>query len=296
MKTLKHTIKHALLSLVCLSTAFAGSALAQTSNDTMEALPSESINEAIASKNGPVDTTKITFKGVNVWIMADSTTKDSLEAAKDAKKENTFKHWAGIDLGVGGYLTPDNKTVLPADADFMQLNYAESITWSFNFLEKGINLAGENAKIVTGLGITFNHYSLENNVLLQNTPEGIIGAVDSVNAFDRNKLKTTYLNLPLMLAFNTGKNRSKSFHIATGVVLGYRIGSRYKQKYEIEGDVFKPVTRSSYHQNPFVANATARIGYGQFNIFATYSLTPLFESGKGPELYPFSVGVQLVSF
>ena len=46
----------------------------------------------------------------------------------------------------------------------------------------------------------------------------------------------------------------------------------------------------------FRVSLTARAGVGWFNVFATYSLTPLFESGSGPELYPFSVGVTLVGF
>ena len=43
-------------------------------------------------------------------------------------------------------------------------------------------------------------------------------------------------------------------------------------------------------------SATVRGGVGWFNLFATYSLTPLFESGRGPELYPFTVGVTLLGF
>jgi hypothetical protein len=43
--------------------------------------------------------------------------------------------------------------------------------------------------------------------------------------------------------------------------------------------------------------ATARIGWENFHIFATYYLTPLFEKDKGPggpdgvDLFPFEIGI-----
>ena len=40
-------------------------------------------------------------------------------------------------------------------------------------------------------------------------------------------------------------------------------------------------------------DATARIGWGWVNVFATYSLTTLFKTDRGPELYPFSVGLTI---
>jgi hypothetical protein len=41
---------------------------------------------------------------------------------------------------------------------------------------------------------------------------------------------------------------------------------------------------------------TARVGYGNFQLFGTYYRTPLFQKGKGPggiDLYPFEIGVAL---
>jgi len=53
----------------------------------------------------------------------------------------------------------------------------------------------------------------------------------------------------------------------------------------------KDKDRSSFNINAFEYAATARVGYKDVGLFATYSLTPLFESGKGPELTPFSIGI-----
>jgi len=38
--------------------------------------------------------------------------------------------------------------------------------------------------------------------------------------------------------------------------------------------------------------ATARVGYGNFQLYGTYYMTPLFRNGKGPtgyDLYPFEL-------
>jgi len=43
--------------------------------------------------------------------------------------------------------------------------------------------------------------------------------------------------------------------------------------------------------NPFRYDIIARVGYGDFTIFATYSLSSLFQPYKGPAVYPFSAGV-----
>ena len=58
----------------------------------------------------------------------------------------------------------------------------------------------------------------------------------------------------------------------------------------------KEKDKQSFNTNPFRVSATVRGGVGWFNVFATYSLTPLFENGRGPELYPFTVGVTLLGF
>ncbi len=110
-------------------------------------------------------------------------------------------------------------------------------------------------------------------------------------------MKGTYINVPLLLEFNTNKKAKKSFHFAVGVIAGYRLSSRVKQIYELAGRTYKNKVSDDYNLNPFKYGATVRIGYGKFNVFATYSLSTLFEQNAvAPQLYPFTVGVTLVHF
>jgi hypothetical protein len=40
-------------------------------------------------------------------------------------------------------------------------------------------------------------------------------------------------------------------------------------------------------------SATARLGYGHFTLFGSYSLTPLFKEGLGPKMNTLSLGLTL---
>ena len=80
---------------------------------------------------------------------------------------------------------------------------------------------------------------------------------------------------------------------STGVIGGVKIGSSTKVQYE-GTEKGKDKTRNDFNLSQFRYGLTARIGYGGFRVFANYYPTPLFEEGKGPELYPFTVGLILL--
>jgi hypothetical protein len=84
--------------------------------------------------------------------------------------------------------------------------------------------------------------------------------------------------------------------MAFGVIGEYLILSRTKQKLEQNNFDFTKERKDSYNLSPFAAKAHVNIGYRGFTAFGEYSLTPMFQKGKGPELYPFTVGVRLVPF
>jgi hypothetical protein len=40
-------------------------------------------------------------------------------------------------------------------------------------------------------------------------------------------------------------------------------------------------------------SATARIGFGHFSAFGSYSINPLFREGMGPVIRPMSIGLMI---
>jgi hypothetical protein len=251
-------------------------------------------------KSGKGDTTKVNLGSSHVLIINDEV-KDKHEGEhgddkdkKDKKYDkDDFKHWSGIDLGVNGYLNAKNKLEMPSGYDFLELDYSRSINVSVNFLEKDIHIYKNYVRIVTGLGLEFSNYRFKNNITLNPDTSYITATTDSMIDYSKNKLKTTFINLPLLLEFHTHKNPKKAVHIAGGVILGYKLGSKTKQEFEIEDREYKLKIKDDYNLSPFRYSATVRAGYGNFTVFANYALAPLFEKNKGPKLYPFTAGVAM---
>jgi hypothetical protein len=253
------------------------------------------------------DTTKITLKGKHILIIdgSDSTEivlGDSLLSSR--KRKTRDSHWAGFDLGVNGFLTPSGSTSLDAADDFLDLNYAKSVVVNLNIFEKYIPIAGDRFGLLTGLGFQWNNYDLDNDKRLGVTESvgdmksQVFGYRDSSMAsVSKNKFKATYLTLPILFEYNDKKVARKGFHISAGMLFGYRIGSKNKMKYTTEGgNDKKDKYRDDFNLNPFTYALTTRVGIGWFNMFATYNLSPLFQKDRGPELYPFTVGLTLLDF
>ncbi|MCB0396595.1 MAG: PorT family protein [Flavobacteriales bacterium] len=243
------------------------------------------------------DTTSFVLGNKKVTVVVDETAADSSDTEDiklDLEEDKHIAHWAALDVGVNGFMNKDGNFEMKGAYAPYELDHAKSQVWKLNFMEKKVNFIGEYVGLVTGLGVSFHGYAFKNNTILQSTNDSTFSIMDTVINYDKNKLKATYLELPLLLEINTSANPKKTFHIAAGMIGGYRIGARYKQKYELDGDKYRNKVAGHYNLMPFHLTATTRVGYGNFTVFADYSLTPLFERGKGPELYPFSLGVTFV--
>ena len=227
----------------------------------------------------------------------DSDTLDLTELAerKRRKKQRT-NHFAGIDLGINGLLTPNQSVDLQKEAQFLELNYRKSVELSINFWEKYLPIANEKFGITTGAGLKYNSYDLVKDVVIVNQNDITNWDEDSTRSISKNRFKTNSLYVPVMLETNLGKDADHSFHLAVGGTVGYTYGNRTKQKYKQEGDEFKNKDRNDFNVNDFQFAAIARVGYGDFTLYATYNLTPLFDKNKGPEVYPFTIGLSLMSF
>ncbi|HRG58172.1 MAG TPA: DUF2807 domain-containing protein [Bacteroidia bacterium] len=238
------------------------------------------------------DTTRLSF-GDRKIIIIDDEDDDKEKADKKVKKENEIKHiWAGVELGFSGYSNKMFNTTLPNGGAYA-LDYLRSNVVNINPFERNISLYKNYVAITTGLGFQFNRYMFENNTILFPLKDSI-QTVNTGIGYTKNMVKSSFLTLPLLLQFNTSKNHGKSFHFAVGGQVAVKLGSRSKQVYNVEGDKKRDVFKSAYNLNPFQYGLTARVGYGKVNVFANYNLSEVFKNGKGPELYPFQIGLTLI--
>lgn len=221
--------------------------------------------------------------------------KDSIHA--DNMRQN-LHNWSGIELAENGFLTAGNNVTLPAKNDYMSLNYGlRNLSWNLNLFEKDFRFAHDHLQVVTGLGFSFNGFNMKNKTTL-NADSSYTSNLNNINngsiTLVKNKLRESFVTVPLLLELNTSKIRTKNFHIAIGAIGGLKIGSSTKQVFTEDNKTYKDVRRNDYNLYPFKLDATVRVGYGIFTMYATYSLTPLFQTGKGPELYPFNLGIRII--
>ncbi|HTF02929.1 MAG TPA: outer membrane beta-barrel protein, partial [Bacteroidia bacterium] len=219
---------------------------------------------------------------------------DEMSNREKKAVDDDFEFWGGVDLGVNGLMTYDNQVVMPQGLESMDLNYVKSYVFGVNMFQKNIHIYRNNVNLGTGLGLTWYHYNLRGSYSLQPNVDYTFAVNDSLD-YSKNRLNMCYVNVPLFLEFNTNSsNADRSFHIGGGVQFGYNIfKNKLKQKYELDNRTYKRKVKDDFNINPFKIDLIGRMGFGDFTIFASYSLTTLFEKQKGPTLYPFTAGIHI---
>lgn len=236
---------------------------------------------------------KILYTLAAITITSTSAFAFCWEDSLKIQTRGQFKYWEGFDIGVNGYMTPQNSLEVQAGYPFLELDYARSRSFSWNIGQFNLPIVKNYIQLVTGIGLEWNSYAFRNNWSL--TPDSpVVAATEDNVDYSKNKLKTTWINVPLLIEFNTSKNEDKSFHLAAGVTGGYNIfRNRLKQEFETDGFDAKRKVKDDFNVNPFRYQLTARVGYGDFSIFANYSMSEFFKENRGPALHPFNMGFSL---
>lgn len=237
------------------------------------------------------------------------------------KKQKFNGHWAGFEMGMNGYVNTDGNQSFSKEYEYMDLRTTRSLAVNVNVFEQNVALA-KNQKwgMVTGLGLEWHNYFWSRNTRLNTDSSYLIGYIDRGISLKKNKLVTFHLTVPLLFEFQTNNRHKKnSFHIGTGVVVGARLSSHVKKYYnelnkDFEVTRYNPTTdeyevvylatspgdakthtREDFFLQPFKFDATVRIGWGFINLYATYSLNQMFQKDKGPELYPWTIGITILN-
>lgn len=215
------------------------------------------------------------------------------------KKPEKFKgHWAGFEIGLNS-LVDNNWQMAGSEPEhvFLDLNTSRSWEVDINFMQFNMPF-GKSLGLVTGMGLKWNNYRFDgnnsiikdannNNVIIPKDPP--IGAV-----YDKSKLNTTYLTVPLIYEMHFGKKK-KGF-IGIGAIGDLKLFSNTKEKYILNGSKEKDRSGGDFNLSPLRYHLTVRAGYKAVKLFANYSMVSLFEKNMGPELYPITVGLTLINF
>ncbi len=261
----------------------------------------DSESSVIVIENQDTTRIKIGKKGISI-IEGGKGTQFNIDDLNDDEDDDDdadngkFKpNWTGFELGLNNYVNSDLSMSLDNTMNFMDLNTSRSWNVNINFMQYGFGIIGDKIGIVTGLGAEWNNYHFDNNNNIQKV-NGVIEPLDLTYAdIQKNRLQTTYLRAPLLLEFQIPAG-SKRIYLSAGPVAGVKLFSNTKIVYKDRGDKQKIKDKDDYNISPLRYGFTARAGYRGLRLFANYYMTPLFEANKGPELYPFSVGLTLLDF
>lgn len=223
---------------------------------------------------------------------------DDITEYKEVKK---FKgHWSGFEMGINGFMDKNHSMTQTGDLAWMDLKQGRSWNTNINFTQYSIGFGTDKAGLVTGLGLEFNDYHFSNPISLK-VVNGITVAdssyIQAGYRVEKTKITMSHLTLPLLLEFQLpmGSKRKDRIYISAGVIGGVRLGSHTKVVYD-DGSRHKEKDRGDFNIATLRYGFTARMGYKGIRLFANYYPVQLFEKDKGPELYPFSIGLVLVPF
>lgn len=206
-------------------------------------------------------------------------------------------HWSGMDFGFNGFL---NSEYTGYNSHFMDNDLLRSNSTYLNLIQQSVGLQQNRntTGLVTGIGIHFQSYRLDNNTTLRQTEKGVIEP--EILYFDQNqksKLSIVSVIVPLLAEFQIPVNHyDNRLYFSAGLFGGIRITSHTKIKYRIDRKKMKLKVPGQYALRDFKYGAMVRAGYRWINVFASCDLTSFFKENKGPELIPFSFGFTLIKF
>ena len=255
------------------------------------------------------DTTNITIGDKTIIVIdANPSLKTEQPSAEntvapekpDSELKNELTHFAGIDFGFCQLMDSNGSLTRDSATQWLSLNNSRSLTWRFNLLERKFRIYHDYVGMYTGFAIAFNSYGLANNVDVmadkaENAPHAAWVDPQTRNYY-KNKIRNTVLQVPLMLEFNSRKEIKKNFNLAFGAIGGWVTSTITKQKWENEFGKYTNRRKEDFEITTFTLDLSARVGYKKTALFVSYGLTPLFNSNKGPVVYPIVFGIQLSQF
>ena len=174
----------------------------------------------------------------------------------------------------------------------------KSFAYGFNgYLCYDFPIKKSRLSFAAGIGISTSTVYLNQQVLAV-TDTGALGAAahfkpDTSN-FKRYKFNTTYLQAPFELRyFSNQQNRNKGFKAAIGLQVGTLLGAHTKALTSVAGTNVKEKIDTKRYVSNWNFATTARIGWGNFSVFASYNLTNVFKDNAGPPITPMGLGICL---
>jgi len=123
--------------------------------------------------------------------------------------------------------------------------------------------------------------------------------VSDTSHFKRYKLSVNFLEVPVELRYRFNPNDDrKSVKLALGAKVGTLLNVHTKGKtlQNSAGQTLNDYTLKESSKVFFSKqrlSVMGRVGIGSYSLFASYSVTPVFKEGLGPDVRPLTIGLTL---
>ena len=248
---------------------------------------------------------KHTRNGMRAWYVDDTTkfgngrgnAHYNFSFSRDRRRRGLNTDAKGMNywyIGFCNFLNDDDEIDNPEES-FMELNSSRSIELGFYTTIHRWTL---NRFMAMDLGFDYRlrHYSFEHSFRLVKD-NGVITAdytmPEGVKEYKRHNLRQQYISIPFTMEFRLGR-RDNPLILSAGLEGSIRIASREKQVYKLDDERKVERHRSDFETNFLRYATTFGVGYRRFELYTNYSMVGLFKENRGPELYPFSIGVRFV--
>lgn len=152
--------------------------------------------------------------------------------------------------------------------------------------------------VAIGPGVGTDNIYFNKTIVDIKAKTGVIFTPDSLSIkYKKNKLATSFLEVPLELRYSTKPDKMNSgWKLALGLKVGTMLDAKVKSKVDLDannvGGYFQKIKNKKYFNTTRFA-LTARAGYGNISLFASYTVTDFIKQGFGPTVHPYSIGLCL---
>ncbi|KAA6343478.1 hypothetical protein EZS27_008844 [termite gut metagenome] len=167
----------------------------------------------------------------------------------------------------------------------------KSWEWGIVPFEAKFPLTRDNSlSLNSGLGIGYTSFRMDGNYAFRK-----INSVTAVlppgggASYSQSRLRYYHFRIPAVFEWQKYSNYHGPIFLSLGGEVEIRWSIKSKVKYE--GNKHENTLSKDLNVNPIGINLLAQVGYGSLGFYTRYSMAQLFEKNKGPELYPFSIGM-----
>lgn len=257
-----------------------------------------------STKAHKTDTTELKIGNTRVIFIGEPKIDRIEKAEKDSDDDATDNEDAALSTKASkkvqsnyfnfdfGFLYLSNLSSIPKVA-LLELDNSKSMYVNIHLVDVSFSLYKNYVQLCTGIGYEFNNYRFAKDITLTPRLDSIQIITESI-CFEKNKLLTQYLTIPVALNIETNPLRpSKSFHITLGGELGYFLAGKTKQ---ISSEHGKVKQYDDFNAQPITLDLVGMIGYGDLSAFVKFnpfsgSSREVFKNNLMPNLTVVSFGI-----